>query len=55
MNKTSMIAPPVVLEQQLVMNIPPSKYFMVNLKICSYYLHENKIFVIIYYVQEDLL
>ena len=54
-NKTSIIAPPDVLEPQLVMNIPPSKYFMVNLKICSYYLQERKIFVIIYYVQEDLI
>jgi len=47
MNKTSTIAPPDVLEPQLVMNIPPSKYFMVNLKICSYYLQDIKIFVII--------
>lgn len=54
-NKTSIIDPPDVLELQLVMNIPPSKYFMVNKEICSYYLQETKIFVIIYYVQEDLI
>ena len=53
MNKTSTIAPPDVLEPQLVMNNPPSKYFMVKLKICSYYLQDIKIFAIIYYVQED--
>ena len=57
MNKTSTIAPPVVFDPQLVMNIPPSlwssKYFMVILKICSYYLQEKEIFVIIDYVQED--